>query len=74
MEEKHLKVNFIFLNLENDNDNNNNNNFQNSQEFNSNMNPEDPHTCTMCGHFDPNYDEDALQMHWFRECPMVSNY
>jgi hypothetical protein len=27
--------------------------------------------CGLCGYFDADFDEDALQMHWFRECPMV---
>ncbi len=38
-------------------------------EENNNMN--EAQNCGLCGHYDPDYDEDALQMHWFRECPMV---
>ena len=28
-------------------------------------------TCRFCGFFNPDFDEDALFMHFYKECPMV---
>jgi hypothetical protein len=42
------------------------------EEENNNFNEEQ--NCGLCGHFDADFDEDALQMHWFRECPMVFKF
>jgi len=33
-----------------------------------------PASCGFCGFFDPNFDEDALYLHCYRECPMVKLY
>ena len=32
---------------------------------------EDPTKCSYCGHYDPNFDQDALDLHQFKECPIV---
>jgi hypothetical protein len=28
-------------------------------------------SCHLCGAFDPNFDEDTIMMHYYKECPMV---
>ena len=28
-------------------------------------------TCQFCGKFDPNFTEDALDLHYFQDCPML---
>lgn len=30
-------------------------------------------SCGFCGHFDPNYDENDMIMHYSKDCPMVKN-
>lgn len=42
------------------------------QSVRNKENPTDESTtCRFCGFFDPNFDEDALFMHFYKECPMV---
>jgi centrosomal protein CEP104 len=31
----------------------------------------DEASCHLCGAFDPNFDEDTILMHYYKECPMV---
>jgi hypothetical protein len=53
----------------------NKNNTKNSSD-NNNMNyqneiNEEPASCGFCGLFNTNFDENALYLHYYRECPMV---
>ena len=29
-------------------------------------------SCVYCGHFDPNFDENDMMVHFYKDCPMVS--
>ena len=31
-------------------------------------------SCHLCGAFDPNFDEDTIMVHYYKECPMVIIY
>ena len=43
--------------------NNLNNNNQSIDEFKS---------CIYCNHYDPNFNEDDMAIHYARDCPMVN--
>lgn len=60
-----MKVYTIIYNIgiAQNNNNNNNSNFM--------TNNDNASTCNLCGVFDPNFDEDSLLMHFYKDCPMV---
>jgi len=50
----------------------NNNKMMMSSSFaNKNMNDDTKHTCQYCGLFDPNFTSEKIEIHQFRECPML---
>ena len=61
-----------------DNEINDNNDLINSQSrmfmpkdpMNNNLNDEE-HTCQFCGCFNPNWNSDQIEIHQFKECPML---
>ena len=44
---------------------------ENPKLMNSINKGENEASCGFCGFFDPNFDENSLYMHCFKECPMV---
>jgi hypothetical protein len=42
-------------------------------DFKMNIDKDNLNSCVYCGHFDPNYDENDMVMHYAKDCPMVSN-
>ena len=64
------------------NDNNNNNdgamvsdsqmlNKEQQNEFNMGNNDDTEHTCQFCGLFNPNFTSEQIDLHQFKECPML---
>jgi len=50
----------------------NNNKMMMSSSFaNKNINDDTKHTCQYCGLFDPNFTSEKIEIHQFRECPML---
>ena len=33
----------------------------------------DPFTCQFCGRYDPSFTEDTLDMHYWKECPVLTS-
>ena len=33
---------------------------------------EDDQTCNFCGQYDANFNEDAIDIHYWKECPMLT--
>ena len=60
------------INNENDEMVNNSQMLSKEQENELNMNNEDSeHTCQFCGLFDPSLNSDQIDLHQYRECPML---
>ena len=65
----------------NDNNNNNNDgamvsdsqmlNKEQQNEFNMGNNDDTEHTCQFCGLFNPNFTSEQIDLHQFKECPML---
>ena len=48
------------------------NNIQ-SQSLEESTDDVDPFTCQFCGRYDPNFTEDSLDMHYWKECPVLTS-
>ena len=72
MDENDNNNNFNNINNENDEMVNNSQMLSKEQQNDYNMNNDDTeHTCQFCGLFNPNFTSEQIDLHQYKECPML---